>query len=435
MKNILVIFAVLIINLPSYGKHKIDTLRLSLTQAIEIGMANRFDLKSSMVAEKLALNEVNVTRGNWLPEITASGNLQYNTQLQETILPEEFSMGEPITLGTSNNTSFSIDLDQPLYQPTQKTEMAIAKKEVEIKTVETEQIRLDVKYAISEAYYESLLQQKKLALAKAYTQRSKYLLQLMEDKLALGNVIENEVLRQDLDYQNAMMKELQAKNEHKLAITKLKNAMQYEDQRILLLTENISADPQLEAVAPSLDIHKNTDLRNLLLQKEKTYLQLKQVGDSRKPTVSFYGNYIYQFQDNGFNYSNDAWSTGNYIGLKFSVPISKFLSFGLQKAGYQLQIEQNSLDYQFQKSNVQFAVDQALSEVINQLEQLNYARKNYILAQKIYESDLAQYDLGALLYRDLLDSAQTLNDSEQNLVQAQHDFQQAQLTYYKAQGI
>ena len=64
-----------------------DTLKLSLKQAFQLGINNRFDAKESSLNIDLAHNQLVKSNKELLPDISASGKLTYFGQLQPSIIP------------------------------------------------------------------------------------------------------------------------------------------------------------------------------------------------------------------------------------------------------------------------------------------------------------------------------------------------------------
>ena len=94
--------------------------RLSLTEALELGLKNRHDVQADAVEAALTANALRKNRQTWLPTLTASGNVRYNTQLQTTVLPAGAFPGvtesQVLAFGTRNSTLLTLDLTQPLLR-------------------------------------------------------------------------------------------------------------------------------------------------------------------------------------------------------------------------------------------------------------------------------------------------------------------------------
>jgi outer membrane protein TolC len=59
-----------------------QTNKLSLNEAIEYAVKNRFDAQANQIDVALSENAITKSRNEWLPKITANGELLYNTKFR-----------------------------------------------------------------------------------------------------------------------------------------------------------------------------------------------------------------------------------------------------------------------------------------------------------------------------------------------------------------
>src|SRR5690625_1115625 len=113
MKNILLI-AIVGLSITAQAQ-TVQTLKLSLRQAMELGLHNRFDVKAEQYNIDLSKNNINKSKKARIPQISAKGNVQYNTQIRATPVPKDFPGFEDvgtIALGAKNVTTFGLSLEQ-----------------------------------------------------------------------------------------------------------------------------------------------------------------------------------------------------------------------------------------------------------------------------------------------------------------------------------
>ena len=60
---------------------------LTLDEAIQQGLEQRNEIKNAALNIELAERENTKLRGQWLPQLSGTADLRWNTQLQTTILP------------------------------------------------------------------------------------------------------------------------------------------------------------------------------------------------------------------------------------------------------------------------------------------------------------------------------------------------------------
>jgi outer membrane protein len=61
--------------------------KITLNEAIQKGIENRIELKTQALNIQIASSENNKIKAKWLPQVSASGDVRWNTQLQTTVLP------------------------------------------------------------------------------------------------------------------------------------------------------------------------------------------------------------------------------------------------------------------------------------------------------------------------------------------------------------
>src|SRR5699024_9266989 len=170
-KIILIAFAFL----PLFGKAQVQQkMNLSLQEAIQLGLQNRYDVKSKSFNAYLAKNNISSKKKVWIPDLSAEGNIQYNTQLRTTIVPKSFAAmagTNELKLGAKNVSSFGLSLNQPLFQPGINTDVKIAKANLALQNEKIKGEKIDVKNAIAKAYFDVLLKQLQFKIAKEEEQR------------------------------------------------------------------------------------------------------------------------------------------------------------------------------------------------------------------------------------------------------------------------
>src|ERR1700712_2112828 len=74
----------------SYAQPSADNLKITLQQAIDLGLTNRFDIQANKYNLAIADSRVNKSKKEWVPDITGSGNVRYSPQIQATYIPAGF---------------------------------------------------------------------------------------------------------------------------------------------------------------------------------------------------------------------------------------------------------------------------------------------------------------------------------------------------------
>jgi outer membrane protein len=416
--------------------------RLSLNEALELGLKNRYDLQADAVSLALTENSIRKNRNNGLPELTFSGNVRYNTQLQTTVIPEGAFPGstgngeQRLAFGTRNSTIFALDLTQPLYRPEAKTDLAIVQNNGALEQEKNSQRKTNVKIKIAEAYLNVLLKEIQRGIARADQQRYQLYNDISAGKYQLGALLEADYLTARLNWQNSQLTAQKAEQSYRQAHTNLCYELNIPTDTSLVLTNRIDAG-QAEAYQTTTGVDSVADrseVRQLKLQLAGYGLQSRKVLDALKPTLLLYGNYSTQFLANSFNYFSNAWFPFNYFGLQLKVPLSGQFTKKTNLQTYQLYARQTELNLRQTQADLTNELRTAQTELTNASRNLQSTRASLAVSKQISQLQQEQYRLGTVLYSHVLDTEGSLQTAEQNYIEAAYAYLVAKLNYEKAMG-
>ncbi|MGM9508969.1 TolC family protein [Larkinella sp. GY13] len=416
--------------------------RLSLNDALELGLKNRYDLQADAVSLALTENSIQKNRNNWLPEVNVSGDVRYNTQLQTTVIPAGAFPGgtgngeQRLAFGTRNSTIFALNLTQPLYRPEAKTDLAIVQNNGALEQEKNNQRKTNVKIKIAKAYLNVLLKEIQRGIAQADRQRYQQYFDLSAGKYKLGALLEADHLTAQLNWQNSQLTAQKAEQSYRLAQTNLCYEVNIPADTSLVLTDRIDAG-QAEAYQTTTgadSVADRTEIRQLTLQLTDYRLREQKVLNALKPTLSLYGNYSTQFLSNSFNYFSDSWFPFNYFGLQLKVPLSGQFTKKTNLQTYQLQARQIELNLHQTRADLTNELRTAETELTNASRNLQSTRASLDVSRQISQLQQEQYRLGAVLYSNVLDTEGSLQTAEQNYIEAAYHYLVAKLNYEKALG-
>lgn len=434
--NILVILSV--VALSGYGQQTTPVLNIGLQQAIDLGLKNRYDVQAHKYNIAIADNRINKSKKEWIPDISGAGNIRYNPQIQGTYIPGGFFGSNPsiVALGANSASIFGLDLNQNVFKPGIATDVKIAKNNLELEKEKNKQDENDIKEQIIEAYLNALLKELQSKITSDDEQRYKEYAEVADGKVKLGTLIENDYLRAKLDYENSKVETLKAKQNYDLAIDNIKYQINVTSETQLTLSDNLnSPDFSLGQLPTKGDASNRTEIKQLKLLQEGNKLEVNKSRQNALPSVSFIANYSQQFLYTNFDYSLRQWWTPfNYLGLRLSVPITANIKNHNSIQEYQFKSLQTDLDLKQKTADINYEIQKASTELNNSLQNMQTTKSNYELSKIIYENQKQQYNLGSLLYSDLLDTDKSLNKAEQNYIKSVYDYLVAVINFQKAIG-
>jgi outer membrane protein len=354
-------YIIALLSLSFLGNAQQERLKLSLQDAINLGLKNRIELQTQRLNIRLSENTLKQNQNQWLPTLEGSGNIRYNTQLQESVLPEGAFGGATgsgsvrIPFGTKVNTTFSIDASQNLFKPSVNQDVKIAKKNIELENEVINQTSSQIKLSIAEAYYAVLLRQEEIRILEKTLIRAKKYLDVSMAKLSLGTVQENDLGKVKLDYQNVDVKLRRAKQNLQLSLKNLYKNLNINNLQEIELSDSLDNKELLVGMNEDfMDLsNQRSEIKQLTLTSDLNKLNLEKSALGMKPTVSAFANYSLLYQSNGFNFfKKNTWSPFNYLGVKMSVPIFDQRKTQSEKTAYKIRQQIGFNNLEKQKSGV-----------------------------------------------------------------------------------
>jgi outer membrane protein TolC len=176
---------------------EIQAQKISLNQAIQIGLDNQIELKNQSLQVQIAQAENQKVKAKWLPQLSANADFRWNTQLQTTILPFDISGQNPgsssqARLGVPFNNTLGLQLEQKIIDANQKIDRKINQIQVENQQNTLEQQKIKLKQAITEAYYLAVFNQTRIAFAERQLARYQVDKESAETKFKSGTLLESD---------------------------------------------------------------------------------------------------------------------------------------------------------------------------------------------------------------------------------------------------
>lgn len=185
----------------------IEDFELSLTEAIQLSLANNPDINRAILATKDSDELVRIAYSEIYPEITSSINYTRNVEIPVTFVPGEFFGGAPGTLipvefGTDNNWQGGFTVNQTLFRG--ETIIGLSSATI-FKTVQEENYRLVSQRIVTQtriAFYQVLVAKEQLRLQEAQIGRLEQNLSENERRRDAGLIDEYAVLQIQVQLSN-----------------------------------------------------------------------------------------------------------------------------------------------------------------------------------------------------------------------------------------
>lgn len=435
MKKIISLISMIIMATVSHAQTDSNTLILSRSEALQMGLKNRFDLKANQYNIHIAESRIRQARNNWLPEFSGEGRAKYSPQLQNSVIPGEvlpgFEQAALVPLTVKNESVFSLNLSQPIFNANLINDSKLAKSQLALQREKNRAAEIDIMLDISRAYLDAGLRRLQKRVAGDIAQRNREYEKIAEGMFRNGSLIENHYLRTKLDRENADQLQKQAEQNYELSLMQLRYQLNLPDHTVLQLSDSlclVTQDQLYDRVAG-----ERTEIRQLELIQQENKLNLKRSRQTVLPSVFFGANYAQQFLSSDFNYGTGRWwSPFSYLTLNLHIPISTHFKNKAVVAEYRQKISQNELLQQQKKADLNYEVQQARTALANAALNMKNAGDSYELSKTIFRNQQQQYRLGAFDYSALLDTEKSVSTTERNYIQSAYDLILAQIQLQKA---
>ena len=299
---------------------------MDLKKCISMALDNDQRIKIAMMELQRAKYQRNELAGYGLPQVKATGDFQDFLKLPTQLIPGEiFGMpGQliPVQFGTNYNMTGSIQVSQLVYSQSYITSVQLAKKLLDIGSLNIEKNKLDVISDISQMYYMALLTQLQL----------KYLTDTYGKIDTMTNIINIQkdngfIKKTDADRMNVARTNMQTDISNlKLMLGQQLNMIRYftgmAGNDSIVLAEPATYNAGLETEGHNTD--NQIELLLLDKQSQAAKLQMKMAVSEGLPNLAFFGSFSKNNQQNDFNrLFNDkkSWLGTSVIGLSLNVPI------------------------------------------------------------------------------------------------------------------
>jgi len=416
------------------------TIELSLKQAIDVGLAQRFDIKNQELAIQISESNRQKTLSKNLPQVNASIDFRYNAILATNLLPPGFNGNTdytPIKFGTPYNTLTSITATQNIFNATVAGDKLVNTAQQEYDQISLEKYKIDAKSAITQAYYQVLLNQEQIKLSAENVKTAETIVKKGESEYTNGTLLKTDLSRYQLDLANAKNNLQTANQNYENSLLVLKTQLIVPFASTVVLTDALEnlingTDQQSSAEAKPEQRYEYRMESSMLRINE---IQGKKINRSYLPSVYLYGNASIQNQNDKITlFNTNTWYPYAYVGIHADIPIFDGFEKSRNIAGYKLRSLQNKNTLEKLNYDIQSETINTRNQLATAYRQYQNAKENYELAQSIMTLDQERYNQGTLTAAALKNTEYSLQNAQNNYLTSIYNVLIAQVNYKKALG-
>lgn len=415
----------------AFAQHK-NVHTLSIKEMFELADSNNVSIKLHNIAMLEADERIKIAKNAYLPSIETSLSLSYNGD--GIITDRDFSNSFSVEIPDFGN-NFSIKAKQVIFAAGSiKNNVEISQVQSEITTLNARQNRQEIRFMIVSNYLEICEINNQLKIFDTHIQQIEKVLNEMKIRHEQGTVLNNDVIRYELELQNL---------NHQKA--KLENTKQILNNQLLILLgldENTTFTPDTSEIDNMImkseeELTKetlNTSIpmqlaqQNILINEYKVRLSLSE----RLPKIVLFAfnnldgpvTIDIPALNNNFNY----WGVG--IGISYN--IDNFYKSNKQIKADRLALQKSKYQANLIKDKIKLELKAAYIKYREAFTLLQTKEKSLELAKQNYETINFRYHNGLALITELLDATTQKLNAELEMVNARINIL---FNYYKLQFI
>ncbi|MGC4040669.1 MAG: TolC family protein [Flavobacterium sp.] len=438
MKKNLLLISLLLVGLLQAQEVKSLTLKDAISYALE----NKAEAKKAKLKVENSEYQIQEVRSRALPQISATGSLNYNPIIQTTVI-DGAGFGAPGTtiqaaFGQEWTSGAGVSLNQAIYDQSVFIGLKAARSTREFYQVNAQLTEEQVIERVANAYYQVYVQRERLLVLENNLANTTKVKNIIKGQFDNGLAKKIDLDRVSVKVSNINTQRQQAQN----AVELQENALKFYigmpiETKISIPQTEFEVTPQALSEAP--DATNRTDY--LLLKKQEQLLkyQKKSVQAGYYPTLSLSGSYNYIGQGPEMPWFKKPvdgvyWSDYAAIGLNLKVPI--FSGFGTRAKVKQAEnsLESLKVDLEDTKLALDLAYTNAKKQIENSIITINNQKENAQLAKEVFDNTNNNYTQGLASLTDLLDSENALTEAQNNYTSALLEYKLAEVQLLKSKG-
>lgn len=443
---------------------------VTLTQAINVALANNTDIKRALLSVKTADEQVRIAWSEVMPEITGNASYTRNLEIPVNFVPAQFfdpnaPSGEliPLQFGTDNNWNGGVSVSQTLFRG--EAIIGIGASEL-FRAAQAENLRATTQQIVTQtrvAYYNVLVAREQYRLQQLTVDRLKENLKENMARQKAGLVDEYAVLQVEVQLSNQQPQLTQAKYGVQKAYRELKLAMGLPIMLDMMVqgelnSFNIMGDEPSRAVNSSIKqvdqmtpysysqgknlmdiaVDSRGDIRVLKTQEDLKEREIKAIKSRFLPTLSANYNLNWSAAQAGspvFFGTEDTRARSQTLGLSLSLPLFQGFQRSANLQIAQIEEKDIALQQEFAERSARNEI-QSAKESLNQAIETSPARKQALdQAQEGYERAKARLENGIGSQLDVTEAEFQLRQAEVNYAQTVFNYLSAKARYDLAIGM
>lgn len=438
VKTIVLTAAFAVASLRLSGQAGAETLRLTLEEAIGLGIQNSTTIQSKGIAVGAAKAALAAAKASYYPSVSASAT--YTRFLKQPKAGGFYASGkDPVAL--------SVDVGQTVTNfGKNKNGVKIAEKNVETAEMDLKEETRKLAVDIRKAFYGYILAKELVRINEETLRYKEETLNVARKKYDAGVVSDFEVMQAETDAANFLPQVISAKNQVNFALLAVMDLLNVSSK------EGFDIDLVGELRAEYRTFDKQELFKRALetkydVQSFKQSMEIARIGSkitaaANKPTIAAFGNYTLA---NGFDSTTgksiftgeNAWIGALAVGASVQMPLSALFPWSQERADVvkdKLDYEQMKLALSSIESGVRLNIENLLLKLEEEKARIASVGKSVELTSKLYQRTRERYTMGFVSNIELRDAEINRNNAQLGYAQALYNYTLAFISLLDAVG-
>ncbi|MBD1207429.1 MAG: efflux RND transporter permease subunit [Ignavibacteria bacterium] len=444
--------------------------RLSLQEAVKIGLAQNPELAIARLEEDKAAQKVREMRGSFLPQISASFQYVRNIQAPVFFFPGSlFQIGDalqglgrfiinqnpaelaglqslnndagliPIRAGLYNSYTISGSVNMPIIQEDLRHAVRMSEIAQTLTSESTTAARVQKARDIKKAYYDVLMAEEQERLLRQSIMRSEETLAQVRSLAAKGLATETDTLRAYVGVENQRPMLTKIANGIRIARALLAVTLGLDSGQTLELADSLSLSLQASSnlayeAALQQALTSRSDMKQVALRKDLADAEIASNTAAHLPSLAAFGQYQIISQSDNFDFSKQQFPNSSYVGFQVAVPIFSGFRTDAKVQQAMLGKLQAEKQFDFAKNLVGTEVRVGLASVEEARERITAQVRTVQAAERSYKAVRQRYTQGLIRQIEVSDADLALTQAKTNYFQAVYDYLVAAADLDKALG-
>ncbi len=416
----------------------VSAQQLTLDQLVEKALVHNQSVQVSQLSEAQTQARIQEVKAGARPQVGLSGDYKRYLKIPGQVVPAS-AFGGPegqyqvLAFGLPYNLSTTLQVAQPLFNPSVSIGLKAAKVSQEVASLQTRQTKEEVAYNVSVTYYNLQTVSQQMTFLSSN-------LAATERLIKVTDLLYQNQLSQGIDVDRLRITHTQSKTQLatlEASYQELNNALKFltgtPQTDSLSVQLAITTEGAVASALPGQTVNR-TDL--LLLNRQQTLNTLNQRNTKAGfiPTLTAYGVANSTFFGQGGENGVFKHAPGYWAGLQLNWNIYDGSARRAKLSGQKIESEQLALQTRQAQESISMEVNNARNKFTVQQGNLAASQEQVTLAEKVYTQSQLQFKEGTTSLTEVIQAENALREAQNNYLATLVNLRTAELDWKKATG-